>query len=70
MTTPKHPRHPRCDGKPGLVNLLLAPVRGSLHALRWFTAALLISLAGCASMGALDFDEPEVELLGLEPLPS
>lgn len=31
-------------------------------------ATLLLS--GCASMGVLDFDDPEIELLALEPLPS
>ena len=70
MATPKHSRHPRCDGQPSSTNLSLAPIRGSLRALRWFLTALLVSLAGCASMGALDFDDPEVELLGLEPLAS
>ncbi|WOJ97327.1 LEA type 2 family protein [Congregibacter brevis] len=41
-----------------------------LRGLRCTAAAILLSLVGCAGMGALDFDEPEVELLGLEPLPS
>jgi LEA14-like dessication related protein len=30
----------------------------------------LALVAGCANVGVLDFDEPEVELLALEPLPS
>ncbi|EAQ97480.1 Conserved secreted protein [Congregibacter litoralis KT71] len=34
-------------------------------------ALVLMLLAGCASIGgALDFDDPEIELLALEPLPS
>ncbi|MFT4767033.1 MAG: LEA14-like dessication related protein [Glaciecola sp.] len=32
-----------------------------------FTTLLL---SGCASVGMLDFDDPEIELLALEPLPS
>lgn len=36
----------------------------------WVAALLLSLLAGCAGISGLDFDEPEVELLGLEPLPS
>jgi len=36
----------------------------------WIAAMLLILGTGCANIGSLDFDEPEVELLGLEPLPS
>ncbi|MDP5052233.1 MAG: hypothetical protein NWP69_00470, partial [Congregibacter sp.] len=31
---------------------------------------LLTLLGGCASMNALDFDKPEVELLALQPMPS
>ncbi|EED32147.1 hypothetical protein NOR53_3117 [gamma proteobacterium NOR5-3] len=37
------------------------------------TLAFLFSsllLSGCASIGVLDFDDPEIELLALEPLPS
>ena len=37
-------------------------------ALSFWLSTLLLS--GCASVGMLDFDEPEVELLALEPLPS
>lgn len=37
-------------------------------ALSFLFSTLLLS--GCASVGMLDFDEPEVELLALEPLPS
>lgn len=33
-------------------------------------AALLVFISACAGIGLSDFDEPEVELIGLEPLPS
>jgi LEA14-like dessication related protein len=37
---------------------------------RLFALILLYLLAGCAALdSAVDFDEPEIELLGLEPLP-
>jgi len=38
-----------------------------------FALSLLFStllLGGCANLGVLDFDDPEIELLALEPLPS
>jgi LEA14-like dessication related protein len=38
---------------------------------RFFALLALCLLAGCAALeSAVDFDEPEVELLGLEPLPA
>lgn len=37
---------------------------------RALLGAVFAVLAGCASIGTLDFDDPEIELLGLEPLPS
>jgi hypothetical protein len=38
---------------------------------RTFLGMAVVMLAGCAGLGGItDFDEPEVELLGLEPLKS
>ncbi|WP_439101303.1 LEA type 2 family protein [Congregibacter sp.] len=51
------------------MNPSLARVRAPLL-LRQGLVALLALLAGCATMGALDFDDPDIELLALEPLPS
>jgi LEA14-like dessication related protein len=43
-----------------------------MNALKSAALSLLavILLAGCSSIGVMDFDEPEVELLALEPMPS
>lgn len=43
-----------------------------MNALRSVALPLLavIFIAGCASVGIMDFDEPEVELLALEPMPT
>lgn len=35
----------------------------------WFLFSTLL-LSGCSTMGVLDFDDPEIELLALQPLPS
>jgi LEA14-like dessication related protein len=43
----------------------MAPFRSAILLL-----CTLALVAGCANVGVLDFDEPEVELLALEPLPS
>ena len=42
--------------------------RTQQYALRWITLACLLVLGGCANL--MDFEEPKVELVGIEALPS
>ncbi|MDA8961946.1 LEA type 2 family protein [Congregibacter sp.] len=42
----------------------------ALHRLALSFLFSTVLLSGCANMGVLDFDDPEIELLALEPLPS
>ncbi|HEY7775771.1 MAG TPA: LEA type 2 family protein, partial [Kineobactrum sp.] len=44
-------------------------VAHSTRLARLFLALAIILAAGCAGIGGMDFDPPEVELLALEPLP-
>ena len=36
----------------------------------FLSALLVVLISGCANLPLADFDEPQVELMGLEPLPS